>query len=195
MLSDLKIRWARAEGNIVIEPFNLFHLGPNSYDCTLGDFFYRESSSNSDIYVDSEDSIKSMWDGPFDTMDCGEHIPVRAGETVLAHTNEIIGGRNGYLGMMHCKSTVARMGLSVCRCAGVGDVGFINKWTMELSNHTRRDIYLQRGMKICQIIFIYVGETLNEYTGNYQHGLWKPEHMLPQRSSLIPSQAGPENIR
>jgi dCTP deaminase len=82
---------------------------------------------------------------------------------------------------MYSRSTVARSGLSVCRCAGVGDVGYISRWTMEIANHTQTTIYIPVGFRICQLTFEFVGETLKEYHGKYgQNQQWVPEDMLPK---------------
>jgi len=189
MLSDKKIIRARERGDIIISPFNRDHLGPNSYDCTLGLYYYEESLQFPDIFIDSQESINKMWHPPraADTVMYNgvPFIPIDSGAIILAHTEEVIGGRNGYVGMMGSKSTVARLGLSVCRCAGVGDVGYISRWTMEICNHTKSRLWLPIGMKICQISFHCVGKTTIEYSGNYQKDIWKPENMLPNISSIM----------
>ena len=70
----------------------------------------------------------------------------------------------------------------MCRCAGVGDVGYISRWTMEISNHTQTTIWVPVGFRICQLTFEYVGETLKEYHGKYgkANSEWTPEDMLPK---------------
>src|SRR5260221_14631163 len=88
---------------------------------------------------------------------------------------------------MYSRSTVARSGLSVCRCAGVGDVGYISRWTMEISNHTQTTIWVPVGFRICQLTFEYVGETLKEYHGKYGRGGYQltPEGMLAQTQFFL----------
>jgi dCTP deaminase len=84
---------------------------------------------------------------------------------------------------MHSRSTPARSCLSVCRCAGIGDSGYISRWTMEISNHSQATIWIPTGVRICQFTFVYVGETLKDYstTGNYGRlQEWCPEDMLPK---------------
>jgi dCTP deaminase len=184
MLSDKRIIEEMQKGNIVIEPFNQHCLGTNSYDCILGEWYYEENEDNLEMFVDDPWDVSMFWNGPLEAKwnDAKQaaYIPVLPGRTILAHTREIVGGKNGYLAKMHSKSTTARLGLSVCRCAGIGDVGYISRWTLEISNHTQTIIWLPIGMKICQFIFEEVGETLKDYRGNYGQGIWTPQDMLPK---------------
>lgn len=184
MLSDKSIMWAMKAGNIVIDPFDKRQLGTNSYDCRLGEWYF-EQDRRLDVPLYSRvlfsQEVRDLWGEPRQAID--DLIPVRAGATILAHTIEVIGGRNGYLAKMHTRSTVARSGLSVCRCAGVGDVGYIARWTMEISNHTHNTIWLPVGARIAQMVFEFVGETLKPYEGNYGQGTWGPMDMLPSAKS------------
>lgn len=177
MLSDAKILKAMHEGNIVVDPFNLRQLGTNSYDCRLGDWFYQSEPSSRVINIMDEEHVLFYWGYP---LQMKNGIVISPGTTILAHTQEVVGGRNGYLAKMHARSTVARLGLSVCRCAGIGDVGYINRWTMEISNHTQTPIFLPVGFRVCQMVFEYVGETIKEYQGKYGKDDWRPEDMLPK---------------
>jgi len=43
--------------------------------------------------------------------------------------------------------------MSVCKCAGVGDVGYIARWTMEITNHSHATIELPVGLRVAQILF------------------------------------------
>jgi dCTP deaminase len=184
MLSDKRIIEEMEKGNIIIEPFKEDFLGTNSYDCCLGSFYYREGGQ-SDIFVDDPTDLERLWEGwhqpTFNWNKEKDYIPVEPGQTILAHTQEVIGTRNSVTCKMFSKSTTVRYGLSVCKCGGVGDVGYVSKWTMEISNHTRTRLWLPVGMKICQFAFYEVGETLKEYKGNYGQEIdFKPEHMLPK---------------
>jgi dCTP deaminase len=177
LLSDARILTEREKGNIIIESFDVRQLGTNSYDCRLGEWYFQGDANVEVMHLDNPDEIRRYWGAPRQAQ--GE-IAIRPGTTILAHTQEIIGGRNGYLGKMYSRSTVARSGLSVCRCAGVGDVGYINRWTMEISNHTEITIYVPVNFRICQLTFEYVGKTLKEYRGKYGQDEWTPQDMLPK---------------
>src|SRR5579875_530909 len=180
LLSDRRILEELKSGNIIIEPFNERQLGPNSYDCRMGEWYYKGDANVEEMHLDNPKEIRRDWGEPRKARE--GKIAIRAGTTILAHTQEIIGGHNGYVANMFSRSTVARSGLSVCRCAGVGDVGYINRWTMEISNHTHTTIWVPVGFRICQFTFEYVGETLKEYRGKYgnREREWEPEDMLPK---------------
>lgn len=178
MLSDKRIMEEIYRGNIIIEPFDERHLGTNSYDCRLGEWYFRGDPVAKIVRVDEPEDVLSYWGPPLLSGD--GTITVNPGMTILAHTYEIMGTRNGVVAKMYCRSTIARCGLSVCRCAGVGDVGYIDHWTMEISNHTRSFIELRVGMRVCQFTFDHVGETLKQYQGKYGCTSWSPLDMLPK---------------
>ena len=179
LLADKRIVEELKNGNLVIEPFDERQLGTNSYDCRLGEWYYQGDANVEVMHLDNPEEIRNYWGQPRQAKN--GKIAIRSGTTILAHTLEVIGGRNGYVGKMYSRSTVARSGLSVCRCAGVGDVGYISRWTMEISNHTQTTIWVPVGYRICQITFEYVGETLKVYRGKYgrEEQQWTPEDMLP----------------
>lgn len=180
LLSDKRIVEEMKNGNIVIEPFDIRHLGTNSYDCRLGEWYFQGDANVEVMHLDNPEEIRHYWGEPRQAQD--GKIAIRPGTTILAHTQEVIGGRNGHLAKMYSRSTVARSGLSVCRCAGVGDVGYIGRWTMEISNHTQTTIWVPVGFRICQLTFEAVGETLKEYRGKYGRPdqEWTPRDMLPK---------------
>ncbi|PSO45304.1 MAG: hypothetical protein BRC25_02590, partial [Parcubacteria group bacterium SW_6_46_9] len=171
-LSDEKILQEKAAGNIIIEPFQKEHLGTASYDVTLGKHFFAEQTPEQD---------------PSD-----EVIVLDPGETILAHTQEFIGGRNTITTMMKARSSLGRNFIEVCKCAGWGDVGYTGRWTMEITNNSRHySIPLVVGRRVAQIIFFATGEIRDtDYTddGKYQtedrletlKENWHPKQMLPK---------------
>jgi len=178
LLSDKRILEELDCGNVVIEPFDRRQLGTNSYDCRLGEWFFQPTKFLETIDFTDEEQARAFWGEP---VRAEGTITVKPGTTILAHTQEIVGARNGFTTTMHARSSVGRSGLSVCKCAGVGDVGYISRWTMEISNHTTCSILLPVGLRICQIKFDFVGETLTEYHGKYgQEATWTPYDMLPR---------------
>lgn len=190
MLSDKRILEEMKKSNIVIEPFRDDFLGTNSYDCTLGPWHYQSNPMTDEVFLDNPQDIAGYWMGPMEPVWFNskqqDYIPLLPGTTILAHTQERIGARNGFVAKMYSKSSTARYGLSVCRCAGLGDVGYDAIWTMEIHNSGTAKIWLPVGMKICQFVFFDVGETLKEYKGNYgQEAVFKPEHMLPKATKVV----------
>ncbi len=212
-LSDKKILDEIKKGDIIIEPFNRRNLATSSYDVTLGENFFVEQKPKYfnnlyNIYNKNDTSI--IWgkkplkaksakevfaDYKFDFVGIKPNekvILLAPGETVLAHTNEFIGGKKHITTMMKARSSLGRNFIQVCKCAGWGDVGYINRWTMEITNNSRHYyIPLVVGRRIAQIVFFETGEILeNEYSkdGKYQttndfkkiKATWKPELMIPK---------------
>lgn len=213
-LSDKRILEEMEKGNVVIDEFSRDNLATSSYDVTLGDWFYREqlhSKYHHKIFnIFSEAHTKYVWgDKPIAAEPAHEVfkkfkfewdgikpkdriIYLDPGETILAHTNEFIGGRNTVTTMLKARSSLGRVFISVCKCAGWGDVGYINRWTLEITNNSQHySIPLRVGMRIAQLVFFETGLILGrDYarTGKYQTGqnieqikkTWKPEMMLPR---------------
>lgn len=219
MLSSNDILDEKDKGNIVISPYVCENLGPNSYDVTLGEYFYRElevnkqSTRDCPIYnIYSEQDVKKIWcleqADSLGYKNCGidyngknilpdnifpgdKVIVLEPGERILAHTNEFIGGKNNITTMMKARSSMNRSFISVCLCAGLGDVGYINRWTFEITNHSRfHRIPLVVGRRIAQILFMKTGNVTSSYekNGKYQESddiktiveNWNPESMLPK---------------
>ena len=165
-------------GNIVIDPFNTSNLSNTSYDVRLGKYFFRQTEAKRIQAVNPfyEKSIKKMYStleeatkmkvlrseiNPFHNLKPNDEIILIApNETILAHTIEFIGGKNGIPGKldavtteMRARSSIGRIGIAVCKCAGWGDIGYINRWTMEITNFSNNVIPLPVGLRIAQIIF------------------------------------------
>lgn len=212
-LSDKKILEHMKKGTVVIEPFNKDNLATSSYDVTLGEWYFRENGPYNyrNIYnVYDKSHTDRVWgtvperaekaSKTFDHLNFeykgidpnNKVILLEPGETILAHTNEFIGGRDSVTTMMKARSSLGRNFIEVCKCAGWGDVGYTNRWTMEITNNSRNYIIpLVVGRRIAQIIFFETGEILQkDYAtkGKYQTSTdikqlkkdWEPKMMLPK---------------
>lgn len=201
------------EGTIVIEPFDRANLATSSYDVTLGEYFYVEQAPphfEQVFNVYNKSHVDRVWgtkphraktaketfkkyDFEFDGISPNDRVILLApGETVLGHTQEFIGGRDHITTMMKARSSLGRSFIEVCKCAGWGDVGYTNRWTMEITNNsTHYYIPLVVGRRIAQIVFFETGPILAaDYakSGKYQSSgsvaqlkkSWKPEMMLPR---------------
>lgn len=212
-LSDAHILEEKKQGNIIIYPFLADNLNTSSYDVTLGEWYYREQNSKHhhniyNIYQESHtkqvwgeaqkaekaskifQKYNFRWDKGINQND--KVILLQPGETILAHTREFIGGKHHITTMMQARSSMGRNFIEVCKCAGWGDVGYVNRWTMEITNNSRHyAIPLVVGRRIAQIVFMDTGPILNnQYAedGKYAKSSdikvlkkeWKPEDMLPK---------------
>lgn len=201
------------EGNIVVDPFEPRKLRTTSYDVSIGDWFWREAHPEGRATIHNvydEGSVKRIWRGPFQAEGAHEVskrlglplvnikpsdkvILIHPGETILAHTEEFIGGRNRVVAKMYGRSSVGRNFVEVCKDAGWGDVGYFNRWTMEITNSSRYFmIPLVVGRRVAQMVFYEVEPVeVEDYVrtqGKYQLSrdltevkrTWQPEMMIPR---------------
>lgn len=212
-LSDRRILEEIQKGDIIVQPFRKDNLATSSYDVTLGEYYFREQRPKHlyNIYnIYDKRHTDHVWgtvphrakkakevleDVKFDYIGINPDdriILLEPGETILAHTEEFIGGKHHITTMMKARSSMGRNFIEVCKCAGWGDVGYTNRWTMEITNNSSHySIPLVVGRRIAQIIFFETGSILEkDYTkaGKYQSTdniremkkNWKPESMLPK---------------
>jgi len=136
-----------------------------------------------------------------------EIIILNPGDMILAHTVEFIGAREKIFGNISSRSSAERTFIDVCGSAGFGDIGYCNRWTMEISNKFTRPILLVAGNRYSQMEFRMV-VTVNTPESianqmNYVHGAdtkyqtmdaasfiingaqvvkdWQPQAMLPKK--------------
>jgi dCTP deaminase len=203
------------KGNIIIDPFCEKNLTSASYDVTLGRYYWRESYHNgSNIVYNPYDKrhVKRVWgpeyytakplrewlkNSPFRKMKgIGMDdlvIWIAPGETILCHTQEFIGGQHCVNTMMKARSSMGRNFIEICKDAGWGDIGYVNRWTVEITNNSRfYHIPLVVGRRIGQMTF-FETEPINEKDAYYKSGkyqgtkniekikkAWKPEMMIPK---------------
>ncbi len=216
LLSREAILWHLDNGSIVIDPFSEKNLKTTSYDVTLGEWYWRESKPKEGIApvhnLYDERSTSSVWDGPF-FAELATHYANREGialrnikpedkvillgpgETILAHTEQFVGGRDIVVAKMYARSSMGRNFIEVCKDAGWGDVGYFNRWTMEITNNSQNySIPLVVGRRVAQIVFYEVAplkaieEQYSKENGKYQETAdlaelklnWNPYMMLPK---------------
>jgi len=90
---------------------------------------------------------------------------IEAGEFVLASTIERFQMPIDVIGFVHDKSSWARQGLTVQNT--VIEPGWSGFLTLELTNHSRHQIMLKRGMPIAQIVFHFTDHPTTGYLGKY----------------------------
>ena len=199
--------------HIVIEPFSESQLNNCSYNVTLSEYFFRENNKPkfdpiffnpwserhvAKRWVSAEVNVATEADAERLALKPGDkYIPLAPFETILVATQEIIGGRGHITAMVKARSSTSRSLLSVCNGAGWGDVGYINRWTLMVTNLSRfAHVILPVGCSIAQIVFLECGYPNNPYKGKYQDTnnpdmkaedlvkelkeKWTPAMMLPQ---------------
>lgn len=212
VLGDMEIEAAMHDGLIVIEPFDERLMGSCSYDVRLGHYYYiarTDDNAKPSFSPFGRKDVERHFTGPMEAVHHGEYcddaglqlfegidedeyiIPIPPGHSILAHTSEFIGFLFGGTTMMKAKSTTGRVDVSVCDDAGWGDVGYVNRWTLEVRNkHTKQTVAMVKGMAFGQLIFMWSsGASINYgFSGNYQQGLdvgnirdtWSHTDLLPK---------------
>lgn len=217
VLSDEEIRRGVKEGYVIIHPYNEKLVRTSSYDVSTGEYYWttRPSHPGSRLFnPHNPDHVRRLWQGPYRAKTIREYLnskegeyyeedfkgllpddPViilSPGETILAHTEEFIGGKDKVTSMLKGRSSWGRAFLSVCKDAGWGDVGYFNRWTMEVQNNlTHEWSVIPVRQPIAQLVFFRVTKSGGEqYSSNgvYQSTPdleklikdWRPEMMLPR---------------
>jgi dCTP deaminase len=161
-------------GDIIADGVNHNNVGTNSIDVTLGDeLFEVVGNVNSFNFLDENLRINDLIDLNKPSKirrvdyDSSAGWIIRPGRLYLGTTAETVGSKK-YVPIMHGRSTPARSGFSPIVSAGYGDVGFIGKWTLEITTQAHPMI-IKAGMRIAQIEFQEVSSTKYQYTdrGNY----------------------------
>ena len=210
---------------VIIEPFNPDQLKTCSYDVRLGEWYFRRRgpADSDDFFLNPYDQgmVKRHYGEPIQAKPAGEYplfrcgdwkniredhriIMIQPGEMILGHTEEFIGGTKDFqtgrcfTAEMKARSSVGRVGFEVCRCAGWGDVGYVNRWTMEIVCTSTVPTILAVGTRLAQMKFYEVDEVADEdLYGNkgsrdhYQSGLniteiknaWNPWMLIPKLST------------
>lgn len=201
-------------GNVVINPFDKRKLNSTSYDVSLGEWFWRERHPelHSSLYnLYDQAHVERVWGKEPFRAERAEEVMTKyglnlinvksddlvvllgPGETILGHTQEFIGGRNVCIGKLYARSSLGRNFVEVCKDAGWGDVGYFNRWTMEITNNSQYfTIPLVVGRRIAQMVFYEVEPIVADMDypklGKYQKSAslddlkkdWVPQMMLPR---------------
>jgi dCTP deaminase len=205
VLSDRDIRREISVGNIILyDPDRdcTENIQNCSIDITLGPYFYRNMAPISYFNPWNPKHVHAYWGSVQEastvetTQEVEEmglkmgdkYILISPGESILAHTREFVGGRNYITTMVKARSSMGRSNVTICRDAGWGDIGFINRWCLEITNNSTSVIVLPVGSRIGQIVFFYTGIPDTTYSGKYQDGnnvkeiveRWNPSMLLPK---------------
>jgi dCTP deaminase len=197
---------------IIIEPFREEQLRNCSYDVRLGEYYFRRRTApaSGDFFFNPYDDemVRRHYEGPIEAQLGGNWknieptdrvIIMQPSEMILGHTEEFIGGTKDpetgrcFTAEMKARTSAGRVGFEVCRCAGWGDVGYVNRWTMEIVCTSPVPIVLVVGTRLAQFKFYEVAPVDDCYLygrdpnrDHYQNGTnieeikkkWHPEMML-----------------
>ncbi len=160
ILSDKTLRAMLADGSLVVDPITEESIQPASIDCRLGSHYLMLDDTRMDILtLDSEIKYRDIE---------GDSITIPPHTFMLATIAEYVKLPNDLTAFVEGRSSIGRIGLFI-QNAGWVDPGFEGKITLELYNANSLPIKLQKGRRICQLVFAKMdGPADNPYRGKYQ---------------------------
>lgn len=143
---------------IVIEPFDVKKLNPNSYNLTL----------NNELLVYENRLLDMKKPNPVKKILIPESgLELEPNRLYLGRTNEYT-KTDGYVPMLEGRSSTGRLGLFIHVTAGFGDVGFAGYWTLEI--FCVQPVVIYPNAEICQIYYHTIdGEYEPYHSGKYQN--------------------------
>jgi dCTP deaminase len=148
----------RLGNHIVIDPFDVARLNPNSYNLTL----HNELMIYEEVVLDMRKAnrVRRIEIPP-------EGLVLQPNQLYLGRTVERTETR-GLVPMIEGRSSIGRLGLFVHVTAGFGDVGFCGYWTLEM--FAVQPIRIYAGVAICQIFYHDIFGSYTEYQSDkYQN--------------------------
>jgi dCTP deaminase len=160
-LSDVDIKKAVRDGEIILSDFDEKRLQPASYDILLGNkFFITDAHGAAAI-----DPVKKEYAPMREILlKKGETFTLHPGVSILGISQDYFGSHK-YLVQLHGKSSLARIGLMVHNTAGLINPGHFLYITFELCNLNSVPIILTPGMAIGQLTF---SKMVTEPEGSYK---------------------------
>lgn len=160
MLTGSEIIKAIKRKEIIIEPFDIKCINPNSYNVHLGEKLKVYMSST---VLDAKRDNKP---------DYIERIPesgtiIYPGRLYIANIRERVAS-NFYISAIDGRSSIGRLGIQIHATAGFGDIGFDGNYTLEIIPAVPVRIY--PNLTIGQVYFQKPdGDVDFLYNGRYQH--------------------------
>lgn len=196
---------------IVIEPRNEELISINSVDVRLGyDLWTIRKNFNEDIFPirDLYNPDDNVWEkiSPVSATIIKRNYPnwakgvvpddascfvLESGRFYLATTLEKIGAlppdknQQALVPEMKAKSTVGRQGLTVALCAGLGDVGYVSRWALEVRVTNDGDVPIAVGTPIAQVVFHLASPTEVCYDGESRYQNQGQVRFLPKPLKYI----------
>ena len=173
-LSDIDIKKAVKDGDIILSDFDVSRLQPASYDILLGNKFLLTEAHSSDFIDPVKKKYASMREI---ILKKGETFTLHPGISILGISIDYFGSQK-YLVQLHGKSSLARIGLMVHNTAGLINPGHFLCVTFELCNLNSIPIILTPGMPIAQLTFskmVTEPKTSYKKVSTYVNDHWKIE--------------------
>lgn len=154
-LSGDEIRKQVECGNITIDPFNTCNINPNSYNYTL----YKK------LKILKNEIIDLKGEDQFEEIEISESgILLYPNELYLGATNEIFGS-NHFASLITGRSSIGRKFVTNHKTAGLIDVGFYGRITLEIQ--VARKTLFYPNIKFGQIFWFTIVGNKPQYNGKY----------------------------
>lgn len=161
MLLGTEIERAYHESRLLIDPFDPACVGPNSYDIHVGNKVLEYEIHG---FIDPTDGATYRTKV---TEIPEQGIILYPGRLYLVPTKEKIGS-NHYIPMLTGRSSIGRLGISVHQEGGLGDVGYLGNWILQIT--TMYPFLLKPFSRLAQVYFMVPHGELDEtklYKGKY----------------------------
>lgn len=156
ILTGSKIIKEVEKGNIIIDPFNVNQINPNSYNFRLGETIkvYKNKTLDAKRYNKTRTIVIPK-----------EGLVLKPNILYLGHIKERMGSEK-YVPIIRGRSSTGRLGLFVHITADLIDIGSINQWTLMM--HSVQGVIVYPNMLIGQVTFWEVKGDIKLYSGKYQ---------------------------
>ncbi|MGM0421093.1 MAG: dCTP deaminase [Bacillota bacterium] len=143
---------------ILIDPFSINQLNPNSYNLRLHNELVVYEDEVLDIKQENETS---------DLIIPPDGLVLEPNKLYLGRTVEYT-RTDKYVPMLEGRSSLGRLGLFVHVTAGFGDIGFSGYWTLEI--FCIQPVKIYPDVEICQIYYHKIEGDYDKYSsGKYQN--------------------------
>jgi len=157
IITSSEILKAIKRGDIIIDPFDMSRLNPNSYNLRL----------HNELYVLKEGCLDMKQVCQYDVLTISEEgLILEPNRLYLGRTVEHTTAKK-YVPLIEGRSSIGRLGIFIHATAGFGDVGFSGYWTLEIS--VIQPIRIYPFVEIAQIYFHTVKGKIVPYQGKYQN--------------------------
>ncbi len=160
VLSDKTLKAMIESGELKVSPLTDQSIQPASIDCTLGShYLVVEHNKMETLTLDSEIHYREIE---------GDSITIPAHSFLLATIEQYVELPDDLTAFVEGRSSIGRIGLFI-QNAGWVDPGFKGQITLELYNANSLPIRLEKGRRICQLVFCKMDQAAEvPYDGKYQ---------------------------